>query len=255
MNRANKVIGSILFTAFIIAVLVWTGVLTFSLVSRIMPGQGFTPWFALALFDGGALTWLFVLRGLARGAWQRGISMLMLGIDLVGVVIMAGGEIMMGQTFTDPGDLGVYLVYALVLWTLMNVIAIYGFHATDPEAIKEAEIRDVQDEIIEQSLMKLRLNMGAISARVAGTMALNETKNALRQLLPTGTASEIIDAYARPVDDDPTLPPPPARRDTDKAPAAGNADTKTVEPVKLVVPVPPTKNGNGHPNGSGLPGA
>jgi hypothetical protein len=199
MKRANKVIASILFTAFVVIILLWTASLTFQLVSRILPNDPITPWFALMLFDGGALTWLYVWKNKAQGAGQRGISMLMMVIDLIGVIIMAGGEIAMAQQFFAVNELGQYLVYALIGWTLLNVAAVYGYHTQDPETIRDAEVKDVQDEVQDESLKMLRSNMQSISANVASALSYQTTVQALRDLLPAGTEPEIIEAYARPV--------------------------------------------------------
>lgn len=215
MKRANQVIASIMFMAFVVIILLWTATLTWSLVARILPGDQATSWFALALFDGGALTWLYVWKSKAKGAGQRGIALLMMVIDLIGVIIMAGGEIALSQSFFDPGDLGKYLVYALIGWTLLNVAAVYGFHVNDPETLKDAEVRDVQDEVQEESLKQLRAKMQRISASVSDALAFQATEQALRELLPPGTSPDVINAYARPVQHKlpgttETMPPAPA---------------------------------------------
>ena len=88
MKQLLKTIGAILFYIFILAVAGWTASLTLAEVRVILPNDPITPYFALALFDGGALTWLLVFLGHAKGLAQRAIAIMLLVLDLAGVVCL-----------------------------------------------------------------------------------------------------------------------------------------------------------------------
>src|SRR5574343_1985124 len=105
MQKVIETIGRIVFYAFIVVVALWTGSLTLGEVREILPGDPLTPFFALPLFDGGALAWLLAWMGHARGLWPRGISLIMLVIDLLGVVLLAASRLFTGgQALTSAPD-------------------------------------------------------------------------------------------------------------------------------------------------------
>lgn len=62
MKKLNATIGKIIFYVFVLAVFGWTASLTLAEMRAILPNDPITPFFALALFDGGALAGLW--RGL-----------------------------------------------------------------------------------------------------------------------------------------------------------------------------------------------
>ena len=92
MKELSSTIGKILFYVFIVAVFAWTASLTLAMVRIILPNDPITPYFALALFDGGALTWLMAFIGHAKGLIQRAIAVLSLVLDLAGVVALSAGR-------------------------------------------------------------------------------------------------------------------------------------------------------------------
>ena len=86
MKKLSETIGKIVFYLFVLAVAAWTASLTLSEMKAILPNDPLTPYFALALFDGGALAWLMAWLGHARGLMQRSISVIMLVLDLSGAL-------------------------------------------------------------------------------------------------------------------------------------------------------------------------
>lgn len=188
MKQLAKAIGKILFWIFILAVAGWTASLTLAEVKAILPGDPITPYFALALFDGGAVTWLLVFIGHAKGLTQRAISLLLLVLDLAGIVILSAGRLLMGgQTLADvPKELGANMVYALIGATLINLIAIYAFHVSDPETMQTIELQTLDDSIQAEAMSQARANIEAEVQELAAIIAARSTarlKYALR--LPT----------------------------------------------------------------------
>ncbi len=55
MKQVSATIGKIVFYIFVLAVAAWTASLTLGEMRAILPNDPITPYFALALFDGGAL--------------------------------------------------------------------------------------------------------------------------------------------------------------------------------------------------------
>lgn len=172
----------ILFYLFVLAILVWSGSLTVSFVARVMPGDAIRPWFALAVFDGGALAWLLVFLFMAQGLGQRAVSLLMLAADLVGVGLMSFSELLMGgQTFTvPPAELGTIAVWAIGGFTFMNVVAAYAFHIMDPKQQEVIKKGVAMDKVIDKSLAALDAKLAAISDSVADELGQAMTEDALR---------------------------------------------------------------------------
>lgn len=197
MKQLAKAIGGILFYIFILAVAGWTASLTLAEVKVILPGDPITPFFALALFDGGAVTWLLVFIGHAKGLTQRAISLLMLVLDLAGVVILSAGRLMMGgQALADiPKEMGANMVYALIGATLINLIAIYAFHIADPETMQQIELQTLDDSIQAEALAQARANIEAEVQALGAVIAARSTarlKYALRLPMNNTETGELM---------------------------------------------------------------
>jgi hypothetical protein len=161
MQDLFKTIGKILFYVFVVAVAGWTASLTLAEVKMILPNDPVTPYFALALFDGGALSWLMTFLGHGRGLVQRGLALLMLVLDLAGVVVLSAGRLLMGgQSLANiPTDMGATIVYALIAATLINLVAIYAFHIADPDTMEAIELQTLNDKLKSEAIDQARTNI------------------------------------------------------------------------------------------------
>ncbi len=177
MKQLLKVIGTILFYVFILAVAGWTASLTLAEVKLILPGDPVTPFFALALFDGGAVVWLLAFIGHAKGLMQRAISILLLVIDLTGVVILSAGRLLTGgqELATISKDVGAYMVYAVIGATIINLIAIYAFHIADPDTMQQIELQTLDDSIQAEALAQARSNIENEVQQLAAILAARAT--------------------------------------------------------------------------------
>ena len=177
MKSLLRVFATIAFYAFVVVVLMWTGTLTLAEVRDILPDDPITPYFALALFDGGALVWLLVFIAKAKGLWQRGVSALMLLADLVGVIAFSMARLFSGgQTMTEVSpEMGAAVVIGLGVMTAINFLGIYAFHVTDPETLAEIEAQSLEDELFEEAQKQARANMEGEKARLAGVLAARAT--------------------------------------------------------------------------------
>lgn len=197
MKQLMKTIGAILFYIFILAVAGWTASLTLAEVRVILPNDPVTPYFALALFDGGAVTWLLVFLGHAKGLPQRAIAILMLVLDLAGVVVLSGGRLLMGgQALADiPKQLGATMVYALIGATIINLISIYAFHITDPETLQQIELQTLDDTIQAEAINQARANIESEVQQLAAVLAARATgrlKYSLRLPMSNNETSEVM---------------------------------------------------------------
>ena len=203
MKQLLKTIGAILFYIFILAVAGWTASLTLAEVRVILPNDPITPYFALALFDGGALTWLLVFLGHAKGLAQRAIAIMLLVLDLAGVVVLSAGRLLMGgQAMADiPQELGATMVYALIGATIINLIAIYAFHIADPEAMQQIELQTLDDTIQAEALSQARANIENEVQQLAAVLAARATgrlKYQLRLPMSSQEQSEVMNDERKP---------------------------------------------------------
>lgn len=161
---------------FFIAVILWTASLTMEVMTFVLPNNPAVKYFALALFDGGALVWLGIYTNKAKGTPQRGMSLLLFGVDFLGVVLMtAGGVYLGGQTLTEiPAWIGSAIVNGVILSTLANVGGAYYYHANNPATRETIQAQELEDTLTEEAMRQARVNvqrearqLGAIMARRA----------------------------------------------------------------------------------------
>lgn len=198
MNDVLKTVAKFLLYLFATVVILWTASLSVSLVKRLLPSDDVTPYFALALFDGGALVWLLVFIAQAKGLVQRSIALMMTSLDLLGVGFMSFAELYLGgQTFAEiPPDLGKMVIWAVGGYTIANVIAIYVFHIGDPDVAQEIELRTQQDKIFAEAMKQSQSQLEANSYRLGNLISQELTRKALyglRLLDPDGDDGLVID--------------------------------------------------------------
>ncbi len=214
MQKVIETIGRIVFYAFIVVVALWTASLTLGEVREILPGDPLTPFFALALFDGGAVAWLLAWMGHARGLYQRGISLIMLVIDLLGVVLLSAGRLFTsGQSIADaPEMIGEIVVWGIIGATLLNLAAVYSFHIADPEVIAAIETGVLVDTLRDEALAQAKANITSEAQQLGAIMAARATgqiKYNLRLPMSEKESAQVIEAQAVNVDQQPTHPQQP----------------------------------------------
>lgn len=193
----GKGIGKVLFYILAFMVILWTGSLTYGLVSRLLPGNWITPLFALALFDGGALVWLLVFLKSAAGIPQRVISIMAFGLDLMGVVFVSMSELFLGgqELAAIPQGLGTYVVWGIGGFTAINLIAIYTFHIANPEEITEIRVRSLQDKVQDEALRQVEAQITEMTPDLAVEIKRRMFVDVLSRLsLPIpGNTGNVID--------------------------------------------------------------
>lgn len=173
MSDVLKTVTKYLFYALAGLLFIWTSSLTVRLVSRLLPGDFVTPYFALALFDVGALTWILVFLKNAEGLPQRATALVAFLLDLAGVFGVAAGELFLGgQTLaTIPDGLGTLVVWTVIIYTATNLAAVYAFHLTDPDELQEIKLRTLQDKVRDEALAQVEANVNQQTRQLAGEIA------------------------------------------------------------------------------------
>ena len=184
MKDLLKVVGSIVFYAFVVAVAVWVAMLTISEMKELLPNDPLTPYFALALFDGGALAWLLVFMYVSRGLPQRAVSVIMLVLDLLGAFMISGARIITGgQAMTAiPEGLGLVVVYGVTAYTALNLAAIYAYHVTEPENLERIETQTLEDKLTENALKQATEQLEREAQELGYTLSQRVSERVKRNL-------------------------------------------------------------------------
>ena len=239
MKAVLGTVAKIMFYLFCAAVVFWTASLTLAMVRKVLPGDELTPWFALALFDGGALCWLMTFIFHAKGLAQRAIALLLLVFDLAGVVLMSMGELLMsGQTLTTiPENMGLYVVYGLGASTAINLIAAYAFHVSDPATSQIIELQSEQDKIEQEAMDQARGRLREKSILLGARLADRLEEQAMYNLRLTDGTTPIVDGQIR--DARPAGQPAPSVKPT-KGKAQRIIDVLTGRQPAETIPAQPT---------------
>jgi len=125
----------IVFGLISVVIFLWTAYLTTSFLGTVLPGAFWVvPYLGLVVFDGGMIGWMFVYLYLAEGSMQRTIA---LGLTVFNLI-------------------GVGLIWAVGIWTFVNVAGIVAFHLSSPDAKIAAAIQEEKDAVTEDALTDLR---------------------------------------------------------------------------------------------------
>ena len=144
-------IGGLVFAALVIGFTSW---LTWLLAKRLIPDSTVLQFMTLALFDGAALIWFIQFITQAKGTLQWAISGIGFLVGLAGAVIMAGGELILGQSLVvveDPTTMGWVLVSTVIVAALAHASLVYAFHFTDPSVKNRIENAQQVSKAIEKA--------------------------------------------------------------------------------------------------------
>lgn len=225
-------IALVLVTLMGLALLAYTALRTLDLIQLTLPAdQQAIGYLALVAFDGGLVGWtLFYLHG-AKGAWQRGISALMIAISLAGVLIAFGADTLYqanvrGTLATlDPALLAT-AIWGMVLIIGANVAAVTAIHLTDPLARKAQAEEEARDRITEAALAQIASNAETLAAELApqlGAAWLTEMRAQYAHALPATTRTAEVETVPEPQQREAVTAP--VRRSRNGRQAEVNADS------------------------------
>ncbi len=168
-STVGKVMG-LLFAALVIGYTSW---LTYLLAQMLIPDQVFLQVMTLVLFDVAALVWFVQFLTTARGTMQWALAAIGFLVAIVGTVIMAVGELVLGQQLVvieDPTRIGWILIATLAVSALVHVLLIYLFHFSDPMLMNRIETAQKVGAAISQAGQDARAeidrNMPEITANL-----------------------------------------------------------------------------------------
>ena len=144
-------IGGFIFAALVITFTSW---MTWLLAQRLIPDSTILQAMTLVLFDGAALVWFGTFIGNAKGTLQWAISGIGFLVGLAGAIIMAAGELILGQSLVvleDPTTLGWILVATVIVAALAHASLVYTYHFADPAVKNRIENAQQVSKAIEKA--------------------------------------------------------------------------------------------------------
>jgi hypothetical protein len=184
MKALAGTIGKILFWVFAVLIFFWTASLSLASLREILPGDPIKPYIGLILTDIGALCWLLVFIGQAKGLGQRGVSIIMFVIDLAGVMLLSAYHLLnSGQTLAEiPAELGTAVIWGVIGLTLVNLLAAYVYHLMEPETWKSIEFGVLTDRIQGEALKQAQRNIEAEAYKLGAIISARATADLKYQL-------------------------------------------------------------------------
>ena len=172
-----KRIGALLVTFLAIALLIYSASRSLDFISLTLPAdKQILAWFGLAALDGGLVCWLLAYLYGSAGGWQRGISLLMVIVDLVGAVVMftldtlyTTGQAGLTGGLT-PGEIQT-AVLALSGVIALNIGATVAHHLTEPSKLKTQAEEEAFGAIEEAALRQISQNANSLAAELAPQIA------------------------------------------------------------------------------------
>lgn len=185
MKDISGSIGKILGLLFATLVIGFTAYLTYLLAARLVPGNTILQAMTVVLFDGGALVWFILFLTQARGTWQWAIAGVGFAVGLLGAVIMAGGELLLGQSLVDIGDttkIGWILIATTVGAALAHATLSYAFHFADPETHNRIENAQKVSKVVGQAYKTARAEIDRQAEDMGKDLAASLVYEARAQL-------------------------------------------------------------------------
>lgn len=229
--KMRKNLSLLLVTSLGLALLIYSAARSLDFIGMTLPpDKQVLAWFGLAALDGGLVLWLLHYLYSARGAWQRGIALLMVVIDFLGAAAMftldtlyRTGEAGITTALSAPAIRGAVLALSGVI--ALNIAATVANHILDPDSRRQAAAQEAEDEIEEAAIKTISEHAPALAAELAPTLAADYlARTRARYLALLGDGGGMIDGKL-------TDPKPAAERQPTTPPA--------------FVPKTPATNGNG----------
>jgi len=234
MSQIGKAIGKVLMLVFACATIAFTSWMTLLLAQRMIPTNTILQFMTLILFDAAALIWFITFVTQATGTWQWAVAGIGFGVGLIGSIIMAAGELVLGQQLVvvdDPTRLGWVLVSTVIVAALMHASMIYAYHFLDPSVKNRIENAQKVSEAVEHAYKDARnqidYKMDELTAKLVDSVMFEAeqqlsllTAGHLRRGNDLGTKTGVIEVPSRdmPAERQTPLPPVQWAEDTEAMP-------------------------------------
>src|SRR5512145_985220 len=159
MNDIFSAVGKVLGWCFAATVILYTSLLTWQLAGRIVPGNPVAQAMTLVLFDVAALVWFIQFISQAKGTLQWALSAIGFLVGLGGAIIMAGGELVLGQQLVqveDPTKIGWVLLTTVIVAATAHATLMYFFHFTAPAVKNRIENAQEVSKAVERAYADAR---------------------------------------------------------------------------------------------------
>jgi len=236
MMKRTPTMGGIMAGIFLLvitaALLVYTSFRTLHFFSTTLPsGQSqIFGYFALAAFDVGLVVWVCLYYFQAYGATQRAISMIMIGVSVLGIVLALFADTLItssdnGLTKEKPDQAFFFTtIVAMALIISLNIIATISYHLSDPSHKERVGKEQLRSGVRDGVLRQLEEQKEEMISRITPIVAAHE----IRQL-EANIIAELQGNSKR------LLTPPAAS--TGGATKRIAAPTRSTAPVKKLKPV------------------
>jgi hypothetical protein len=198
MKDIANTIGKYLGLIFAAAVILFTASLTLQLAQRLIPDNVFLQYMTLVLFDVAAFVWFVMFITQAKGTVQWALAGIGFLVGLAGAIIMAGGELILGQklvVISDPSRIGWVLVATVIIAALTHVTLAYAFHFSDPAVKNRVENAQEVSKAISRAYEDARAQI-ARNADLLTAGLVESTLFEAGQQISAATVSHIRNANA-----------------------------------------------------------
>ena len=185
MKDIAGTVGKILGVVFAALVIAYTAYLTYMLAARLVPGNTIMQAMTVVLFDLGALCWFVLFITQAKGTAQWAISAIGFLMGLGGAIVMAGGELILGQSLVivdNVQEIGWVLVSTTIAAALVHAFLSYMFHLADPQVWNRIENSQRISKVQEKAYEAGRAEIDRQAAEMGSDLAQSLVYEARAQL-------------------------------------------------------------------------
>lgn len=172
-KKILKWIGKLAFYTVALGLFVYSGSRSLDFIQATLPANNqLIGWLGLLASAGGAVSWLLVHMYVSQGTTQRGLSLVMTGVDLLGEftlftidTLLRSGEAGLVMTLTPEAVKGV--VIAMSALVAVNIGATFWYHLADPEMSKQFREETAKDTLDEQVLRAIETKAPQLAEAMA----------------------------------------------------------------------------------------
>ncbi len=162
------------------AVWAWFASLSYDLLSAVFPNNVFSQYVGLLLFDLGVPYWLYQFRSVAKGTYQRVISVTMTLWSLLGLLLVIVIESLIGGNELianiDVVLVGKIATGTVIVWAIAFAIAFVVYEITDEQTIKDILFKLQQDKVATKAIQKTNDNIDSLAESLSDGVSVDMTK-------------------------------------------------------------------------------
>jgi hypothetical protein len=205
----KRVLGTLFVTAVALVLAVYSAMRSLDFINLTLPPeQAAMGYLALVATEGGIFCWLIYYLHGADGAWQRGISLVMTIIDLVGSIALFTADTLLqaGRNGLAVGlapDEIRMVIMGLSALIALNIAATVCCHLFDPENLKRAAEQEAFSAVQDATLAQISQNANTLASELAPVLSadwMRDTRARYTAALGSGvipSTATVIDGKAK----------------------------------------------------------